>query len=224
MERPRFGWQRGEGEVREGFYFSTGLSAQTIYNDLDKTMLARLGTLAATGIYGAAYRLVDVSFVPVSSLLTASYPNFFRAGAEGIIATISYAKSMLFRALGYSIFACVAILACAGIVPHILGGEYAGTVEALRWLAVLPILKTVHYFFSNALSGAGYQAVRARIQAGVAVFNVLINFWLIPAYSWRGAAWSSIASDGLLACAIGVAVYVLSKRSQSVFVDVPVSA
>ena len=51
---PRFGWQRAPGEVREGFYFSAGLSAQTIYNDLDKTMLARLGTLQATGIYGAA--------------------------------------------------------------------------------------------------------------------------------------------------------------------------
>ena len=36
-------------------------------------MLARLGTLQATGIYGAAYRLIDVTFVPVSSLLTASF-------------------------------------------------------------------------------------------------------------------------------------------------------
>jgi hypothetical protein len=48
----------------------------------------------------------------------------------------------------------------------------------------------------------------------VAVFNVLINLWIIPAYSWRGAAWSSIASDALLACVMVAVVLVLSRRSQ----------
>jgi O-antigen/teichoic acid export membrane protein len=116
------------------------------------------------------------------------------------------------------------LLACAGIVPHVLGSQYAQTVEALRWLSVLPILKAIHYFYSNALTGAGYQALRARIQAGVAVFNVAINFWLIPLYSWRGAAWSSIASDGLLACGIGLAAFVLFRRSQNVLVNVTANA
>jgi O-antigen/teichoic acid export membrane protein len=59
---------------------------------------------------------------------------------------------------------------------------------------------------------------------GVAIFNVLINLWLIPAYSWRGAAWSSIASDGLLACGIGLAAFVLFRRSQSVLVNATVNA
>jgi O-antigen/teichoic acid export membrane protein len=53
----------------------------------------------------------------------------------------------------------------------------------------------------------------------VAVFNILINLWLIPAYSWRGAAWSSIASDALLACLMGSAVFVLSRRSRPVPAD-----
>jgi O-antigen/teichoic acid export membrane protein len=44
------------------------------------------------------------------------------------------------------------------------------------------------------------------------LFNILLNLWLIPAYSWRGAAWSSLASDGLLACAVGVAVFLLASR------------
>jgi O-antigen/teichoic acid export membrane protein len=221
---PRFRWRAEPGEVREGLYFSAGLSAQTIYNNLDKAMLARMGTLEATGIYGAAYRLIDVSFVPVSSLTAASISNFFRAGTDGIAAILSYAKPLLLRALGYSFLACVALVACAGIVPHILGAEYARTVEALRWLAVLPILKTLHYFFTNALTGAGHQALRARIQASVAIFNVLINLWLIPAYSWRGAAWSSIASDGLLAFGSGLAALLLSRRAQNVLVNATANA
>jgi O-antigen/teichoic acid export membrane protein len=77
------------------------------------------------------------------------------------------------------------------------------------------MLKVVHFFLSDALVGAGYQGLRTFIQVGVAIFNVLINLWIIPIYSWRGAAWSSIASDALLACGIGAAALVLSRRSQA---------
>jgi O-antigen/teichoic acid export membrane protein len=110
---------------------------------------------------------------------------------------------------------CLFLLLFAGYVPLVIGPEYARTAEALRWLAPLPILKGLHYFLSDTLTGAGHQGLRTAIQAGVAVFNVLINVWIIPAYSWRGAAWSSIASDGLLVCGVGAAVLILSRRSQA---------
>jgi O-antigen/teichoic acid export membrane protein len=212
---PRFVDMLPDAETREGIYFSISLSAQTIYNDIDKTMLARLSTLDATGIYGAAYRLIDVSFVPVSALLWSAYPNFFRAGARGINHSFGYAKPLVLRTLGYSSFVCLFLLLFAGYVPLVIGPEYARTAEALRWLAPLPILKGLHYFLSDTLTGAGHQGLRTAIQAGVAAFNVLINLWIIPAYSWRGAAWSSIASDGLLVCGVGAAVLILSRRSQA---------
>jgi len=212
---PVFNATRSAAELREGFYFSAGRSTETIYNDIDKAMLARLGTLEATGIYGAAYRLIDVSFTPVASLMVAAYAGFFRAGAGGISGAIQYAKPLFWRAFGYAFLISGAMLVGAGIVPYILGNEYRLAVEALRWLAILPMLKVVHVFLSDALSGAGHQGLKSLIQLGVAVFNVLINLWIIPAYSWRGAAWSSIASDALLACGVGAAVAVLSRRSQA---------
>ena len=211
---PTFSLSRSSAETREGLYFSVGQSAQTIYNDIDKAMLARLGSLEATGIYGAAYRLIDVSFAPVWSLLAAAYPGVFRAGAGGISATLQYAKPLISKALGYATLVGVALLAGAGIVPSVLGREYHFTVEALRWLSILPMLKVVHSFLTDMMAGAGYQGLRTVIHVGVAVFNVLINLWLIPAYSWRGAAWSSIASDALLACGLATAVLVLSRRPQ----------
>ena len=205
-------FKRSLVEIREGFYFSVSLSAQTIYNDIDKTMLARMGTLSATGIYGAAYRLIDVSFAPVGALLAAAYPNFFRHGTAGVSSALVYARQLLKHALGYAVLVCGLMLLCAGVLPYILGSEYVPAVSALRWLAPLPILKALHYFLSDTLTGAGYQGLRSAIQTSVALFNILLNLWLIPAYSWRGAAWSSLASDGLLACAAGAAVFLLASR------------
>jgi O-antigen/teichoic acid export membrane protein len=203
---------RIQKELLEGLYFSGGMSATSIYNDVDKTMLARLSTLGANGIYSAAYRLIDVSFIPVSSVIYAAYPGYFRHGDGKVQATYEYAMRLLPRPIGYSLFAFVCLFVGAPFIPKILGAEYLRTVEAVRWLAILPLFKTIHYFFADALSGAGFQGLRMCLQIVVAVFNILVNLWIIPAYSWRGAAWSSLASDGLLAVLMWIAVTVLRHR------------
>jgi O-antigen/teichoic acid export membrane protein len=204
--------QRIRAELLEGLYYSGGLSAQTIYNDVDKTMLARLSTLGANGIYSAAYRLIDVAFIPVSSVIYAAYPGYFRHRKGEVQGPYEYAKRLLPRPIGFSLLAFGVLLVGAPLIPKILGAEYLGTVEALRWLSILPLLKAIHYFFADALSGAGYQGLRMCLQILVAVFNVLVNLWIIPAYSWRGAAWSSLASDGSLALLMWIAITALRRR------------
>ena len=202
LGKPKLALHRIRGEGAEGFYFSVSQSSMTIYNDIDKTMVARLASLEAAGVYSAAYRLIDVAFIPVRALLSAALPGFFRTGGRGLQASMRYGKRMLLRALPYSLFAFAACMVGAPLAPRILGRQYADITEALRWLALLPVLKTLHYFVADALTGAGHQGTRTLIQIGVAAFNVLVNLWVIPAYGWRGAAWSSIASDGMLALSL----------------------
>jgi O-antigen/teichoic acid export membrane protein len=212
-------------EFIEGLYFSASLSAQNIYNDIDKTMLARMATLDAVGIYAAAYRIIDVAFIPVRSLLNAAYTGFFRAGQDGISGTVRYMRRLLPKSACYSLLAFLCLVVGAPTVPRIFGSEYTRTVEALRWLALLPLLKTIHYFLADTLTCSGHQGCRALIQTAVAAFNVLINLWIIPLYSWRGAAWSSVASDTVLATSMWIAVLVLRARPvRTVRMNAPVAA
>jgi O-antigen/teichoic acid export membrane protein len=212
LGKPKLALHRIRAEGAEGFNFSVGQSAATIYNDIDKTMVARLATLEAAGVYAAAYRLIDVAFIPVRALLTATLPGFYRTGADGLQASMQYGKRMLIKVLPYSLFTFAAIMLGAPLVPHIIGRQYTDITEALRWLALLPLLKTLHFFMADALTGADHQGTRSLIQVGVAGFNVLVNLWIIPAYGWRGAAWSSIASDGLLALSLLLVVTLLPRR------------
>ncbi len=204
-----------KGEHAEGFYFSAGLSAQSIYNDIDKTMLTRFSTLSSAGIYSAAYRIIDVSFAPVRSLLYASYARFFRYGEDGIKGSMGFARKVLPVAGGYGVAGGLLLLMAAPLLPVVLGAQYMETAEALRWLAPLPFIKALHYFAADSLTGAGFQGIRSGIQVFVAIFNVAINLWLIPAYSWRGAAWSSLASDGLLALLLWQALFILLHRQRA---------
>jgi O-antigen/teichoic acid export membrane protein len=215
FEAPTFDFAHLRAELREGAYFATGLSAQTIYNDIDKTMLSSMSTDVATGIYGAAYRLVDMAFTPVRSLLFSTYTKFFQHGADGIRGSVKFARRLLPVTLGYGVLMSLGLFLCAPLIPHLLGSGFAESVAATRWLALLPLLKSVHYMAADALTGAGHQGTRTVVQVGVAIFNVLINLWLIPAYGWRGAAWSSLASDAVLAIALWTVLRTLLVRART---------
>ena len=195
-----------DAEVREGFYFSVALCSQSIFNDIDKTMLTRLSTLQAAGIYAAAYRLVDVAFIPIRSLISASYARFFQSGAQGMRGTVALVGKLLPVAAGYGLAASLALYVSAPLLPLVFGREFAEATHALRWLALLPLLKVLHYFPANALTGAGFQGLRTACLVGTALFNLSLNLWLVPTYSWKGSAWASLASDGLYAVVIWVAV------------------
>lgn len=189
-------------EFTEGLLFSVGTCAFNIYSDIDKSMLAKLATLDAAGIYAAAVRLIDIGLIPIRSVATVTYAKMFLHGVRGLEGTLAYAAKLLRKVAWYPVLSFLFLFALAPIVPKILGGEYSQTTIALRWLAIIPLIRTFQYFAADALTGAGFQGARTVVQVAVAVMNILLNLWLIPRYSWQGAAWSSVACDACLALAL----------------------
>ncbi len=185
-------------DAAEGVFFSIAGSATTVYNDIDKIMLSQLSDLASTGVYAAAYRVIDVSMTPIRSLAAAAYPRFFRKGIDGIVATYPYALALIAKAAVYGSAASAGLWLFAPILPHILGSKYDAVVPAVRWLALIPFLRCLHSFLADALSGAGLQRTRMTIQVLAALINIALNLVILPRYSWRGAAWTSLGCDGLL--------------------------
>ncbi|NEQ09763.1 MAG: oligosaccharide flippase family protein [Moorea sp. SIO1G6] len=209
---PKLAISKIKPEMLQGFYFSVNLCAETVNNNVDKTMLARLSTLQATGIYAAAYRLIDVAFVPVQSLLAASYAKFFQKGAAGIRGSLNLSKRLSPIAGMYGIAAGIGLFISAPMVPYIIGEDYSEVVNALRWLAPIPFFKAMQFFAADTLTGAGFQGLRSSIQVTAALLNFSLNLWLIPLYSWKGAAWSSLTSDSLRMLSLWLLVFVLYRQ------------
>lgn len=207
LTRPSVARNEIGATVREGSYFSVALASQTVYNDIDKTMLARLASTAATGVYGAAYRVIDMAFAPIRALLASTYTSYFRAGAEGLSSSVRLSRKLLPAMVAYGLISGALLFLLAPLLPAVLGQDFRGVVSATRWLALLPAIRAVHYLAADALTGAGLQRARTRIQILVAAANVCINFWLIPAYGWQGAAISSLFTDGLLAALLWLKVW-----------------
>ncbi|MFE4114874.1 oligosaccharide flippase family protein [Priestia sp. YIM B13448] len=184
---PKLDYKRIKGEIKDGIYFSISFSAESIYSDIDKTMLSRLSSLEAAGIYATAYRIIDVAFTPVLALLRASYAKFFQYGTEGIRNTLTLIKKIFPLSLIYSILIAIILYFVAPIFPKFLGEEYKHSVDAIRYLCLIPLFRSVSYFAANILTGCNYQGYRTTAQLISSGVNIVLNFVLIPKLSWIGA-------------------------------------
>ena len=211
---PKFDLGLFRKSIGEGFGFAVAYSTTSIYNDIDKTMLSKYGFTEATGIYAMAYRVIDISTLPIRSIHSAAMPRFFRKGFDGVEHTVEFAKKILKKTSLFGIGASVVMFATAPLIPHIIGKSFARSTFALQWLCLLPLLRSCHLSAGDAISGAGYQNFRTASQFVAAGFNFGVNLYLIPRYSWRGAAWSSLATDGGLAIMNWTVLLYLNRRDK----------
>ena len=202
---PQFNFARLWSDKREAMHFSLGTSAKAVYTDFDKVVLARTTLAGELGAYTAAYRLVAMTFLPVRSLLDASASQFFRHGAESLTRSHAFARRILRVALPSGLVGAALILAGAELAPHVLGPSFASSTPMLRMLAVLPLIQSIHYVFSDALTAAGLQKLRTRLQWIVAAIYAAAALTVIPRFGWQGAAGVCLGCELLLAVLVVVA-------------------
>ena len=201
-----------KSNITQGLYFSISTSANNINANLDKSMLGKLASVGAAGIYGSAYRFIDVGNVPLFALSGATYTRFFQHGASGIRGSLSFAKRLLPILTLYAIASVVGYWLLAPYIPLILGDEYREAVEALLWLSPLPAIAAFQYLAADTLTGSGKQKARSIVQVSAAIINVLLNIWLIPLFSWKGAAYATLISDSLRLLSLWVIVFLIYQR------------
>src|SRR5579862_3122137 len=96
--------------------------------------------------------------------------------ARGVRSSARVAQQLLPPAFGYGTLAGILMFLVAPLLPHILGHDYDQAAGAVRWLSLLPVLKSVQFAAADALTGAGFQATRTLLQVIVAGINIGINF------------------------------------------------
>jgi O-antigen/teichoic acid export membrane protein len=226
MVAVRLGWPRFERmclrDWSEGFSFSLSNSSISLYNDIDKTFLVSLGQTFAAGIYGAAYRVADVASAPLYSLYVAATPRLFREGRESVERAHALSNRVLKRTFLYGVSAAAALYFGAGLLPRLFGPSFQESAVALRWLCLLPLLRVLHYAWGTTITASASQWNRTATQIGAAVLNLAVCAWMIPRWSWHGAAVASLLTDGALVvlswCVLS-RLRVRSRRSRSVVSD-----
>jgi O-antigen/teichoic acid export membrane protein len=209
--RPTFSFDLLFRRMPEGFNYSFATSTGTIYNDVDKSILSHYGFNQANGIYSLAYRVIDAASSPGAAILESILPRLFREGGRDIPELTRFTRRVLTRSILVSGGVALILYVAAPLAPLLAGRSFADSVAAIRWLCLIPLLRSVHGVTGRGMLGMGKQTYRTMSQLVVAGFNLTINLYWIPLYGWKGAAWSSLLSDGLLAV-INSALFVMLCR------------
>jgi O-antigen/teichoic acid export membrane protein len=201
--RPRVDLGLALRELKVGVLFSIGLSANSVYTDIDKAVLARYAMPQINGQYTAAYRLVYMAFSPVMAVLMATQGLFFRTGVRsGLSATMRLATRVAWLGSVYCIALALLLYLASPLVSWALGPQYLLSVEILQALALLPLALMTQSVFSEALTGADRQRARSAAQISVAALCFGLNMALVPGLGWHGAVIATYASQVALAVTV----------------------
>ncbi len=185
----------------------------TIYYSIDVVMLTQISGDYATGIYNATYKLISALTLFYGVYTAVIYPvmsKFFKNDKRLLL--ISYEKSIKYLMLIMIPLALSITFYSQDIILLFFGQEYSDSASVLSIL-----IWTVCLLFvcgaGNLLLNASHKEVTvSKIYAIAAPFNIILNLFMIPNFSYNGAAVSTVLSDILILIVQTYVIYKLGHR------------
>lgn len=210
-------WRHGGwNELGAGWTFALGQAAYRTHHDADKALLIRLSSAQDAGLYSAANRIADVAFVPIGALLASSYAKFFQYGDKGVREGFALARRLMPGGFLYALSCAAGLWILAPFVPVLLGADFSESTQALRVVAVLPVIGLFRFLAASVLTGAGYQRSVMHVEWAAAGSNIGINVLLIPSMGWLGAAVSTVVTQSIAMVALWILFLQASEAQKSV--------
>ena len=191
-------WHGLRPAVREGFPFAVAGLAQKLAADADKALLAGLGSLHAAGIYGLAYRILEMAQTPMHALALSTLTHFVRHRQRGPRAAVRELLHILPIPMVYAVLVAPTLFGAAWLIPAVFGEAFANASKSIQHMALLPLLMAPRIQIQAVLNSAGMQARVAASQFLGAGLGIAINIFLIPRWGIDGAIAAAYAVETFL--------------------------
>lgn len=210
---PRFGLRFGFGRpnkayLRSNVELSLPLTANTLQQNGDKVVMNGFGLEADAGLYGAAYRIIALSQLPIRTMNQALFQRFLPDNENDKGQHVRRAKRFSSVSLALSLVICTVLFFLAPALTFLVGNKFAESVTIVRWLLIIVPLLAISRAPLNGLLGLGRTQVRAGLILASAALSLVMYLTLVPTMSWRGAAIGTVISDLFIT---GSGWYLLTK-------------
>ena len=169
-----------------------------IYYRTDMVMLSLMRGDYDTGIYRAAYTLIEVALFVPNIVVSTTMPSMARLWKEDrkTLDVLFKRSFQMLLALGVAGTVGYYILARLGILI-VFGEKFLPSVPVMRILAI-----AIPFMFLNSLLGSYMNATEkeltfTKITGFTALLNVMLNYILILHYGAEGAAVATVVSQGV---------------------------
>ncbi|GAA4462597.1 hypothetical protein GCM10023093_09510 [Nemorincola caseinilytica] len=198
--------------MRSSFPYALLIFLMSVYNRADAVMIERLSAdgKAQAGIWAAAFRLLDMANILGLMFATMLLPLFGRmlAQKDDVRPIVRLCVNMM---LPFSVVVAVAALFFGGDIMYLLyhKGELYATQHVSYHMVFSCLMLSfpawcLMYVYSTLLTANGSMRALNTIALCGVVFNLALNYWLIPQYKAFGGAITSLATQTALALAFMV--------------------
>lgn len=183
------------GIARQAWPFAAGQVVFRLHSRADVVMLSLIAGSAATGIYAAGLKFVEVSMMVVSLFGLALYPTLTKLaqddeeGFEMAVTTLTQGGIVACVILGWVIFVLV-----PDLVPLFFGTEFRETEWVVKLFALLVPVKGFVILGDRLMLAAGQEVRKLRFQTIATGLNIVFNAGLIPLLAVEGAIIASVVS------------------------------
>jgi O-antigen/teichoic acid export membrane protein len=163
---------------------------------LDAVLLSVMATNAATGNYGAAYRLFEAT-LSVNYSLSAAFAAMFAYLGHDTEPTISAVFQRAIKLAMVALVPCAAVFGVLAdpLVRTLFGDGLASAADPLRLLAPAQIELGVVTLCSVLIVSRRRPSIMAVATAGAVILNVVLNVMLIPRLKENGAAAAMLITE-----------------------------
>ncbi|RMD92419.1 MAG: flippase [Calditrichaeota bacterium] len=197
LSRPARGFSRESilGLLKKARVFALIMVCVTIYWKADVIMLQAMQNSDAVGYYSAAYRFFMLSRILVGGFITSLFPvisNYYRLSPDMFQSACKKSIRVLVVvtlpvAIAFSFFATPILLMTFGEALR----PSAAVLRILIWVIIPYAISQV---FAFALVASNNQKYDFKVNALSMFSNILLNFILIPRYSYLGATVATLIS------------------------------
>jgi O-antigen/teichoic acid export membrane protein len=181
----------------------------SVYHNIDTVMLSKMQGDAATGLYNSAYRLLTSLLIIPFAFMGSVFPvmsRFYKESKDNLKQTFSHAlRYLIIIALP---IAMGTFLLSDRIIVRVYGGGFIEASIALQILVWGTALNFLNSALFNVLISMNKEKILTRILVSGIILNVILNYALIPKYSFAGASFATVASEAFF---VVWAFYVVSK-------------
>lgn len=183
-----------------------------IYYSIDMVMITQFANTYATGLYNSSYKLINVLTLFYTIYTSVIFPVMSKLfKQDGNLLQFSFVKSIKYLSMVTIPIAIATFFYGGDVISLCYGNQYAEAGEVLKIL-----IWTVCFLFINGacsmiLNASRRETAVTKIYCLAALFNVALNFILIPHFSVYGASVATVISEILI---LALELYTIYKINQ----------
>lgn len=193
--------------VRGALVLGLAVSLAQIYVRIDMLLLALLKPSAEVGVYGAAFKFVELAELIVAAISISAFPSLARFVATG--------DPRLHRLIQKSFDVLIAVAAPIALLMVALstqiihltaGSEFSEAAVALELLAPYVLFSFINSLLIRVLLASNRDRTLLALAVSTLALNVALNLVFIPAYGFRAAAVISVVCEACMLVPAALAV------------------